>query len=154
MKIDRELYWNKVAADLEAAAFKHEYSTLYSTLRKLSGKSKVTNDTIKKADGTFIKSSTERLQRWKEFFNNLYNHDAPQGVLAEPPPIDQPATPMSDAEPTIAEVNAAIGSLKIGKAAGLDPITTEEIKASGDILHHRLYLLVKTIWHIEQIPAI
>ncbi|XP_023238427.1 probable serine/threonine-protein kinase tsuA [Centruroides sculpturatus] len=82
------------------------------------------------------------------------NHDAPQGVLADPPQIDQPTTPMSDAEPTIAEVKAAIGSLNIGKAAGLDLITAEAIKAGGDILHHRLYLLIKTIWHTEQIPAI
>ncbi|RXN17951.1 hypothetical protein ROHU_026501 [Labeo rohita] len=101
MKRDREAFWDQVAHDLEEAALRHEYRTLYRTLRGLSGKSKSTNDNIKKADGTFVRSTAERLQRWKEFFDGLYNHDPPQGPPAAPPVIDLPPTPMSDAEPTL-----------------------------------------------------
>ncbi|KAL0192339.1 hypothetical protein M9458_010635, partial [Cirrhinus mrigala] len=97
MKRDREAYWDQVAHDLEEAASRHEYRTLYRTLRGLSGKSKSTNDNIKKADGTFVCSTAERLQRWKEFFDGLYNHDPPQGPPAAPPVIDLPPAPMSDA---------------------------------------------------------
>ncbi|CAM4496109.1 unnamed protein product [Leuciscus chuanchicus] len=103
MKEEREAYWNQIAADLEVAASKHEYHTLYRTLRRLSGKAKSTNDNIRKAEGTFVRSSTERLQRWREFFETLYNHDPPQGTPAEPPQIEPPEAAMSDAEPTLVE---------------------------------------------------
>ena len=63
LKNEREAHWNQVAADLEKAAAKHEYSTLYRTLRRLSGKTKATNDSIRKADGAFVRSDAERLQR-------------------------------------------------------------------------------------------
>ena len=152
MKAEREVYWNKVAADLEEAASKHEYRTLYSTLRRLSGKTKSTNDNIRKTDGAFVRSAAERLQRWREFFEELYNHDPPHGPPAAPPPIDPPETPMVDTEPTIKEVKAASRSLKNGKAPGVDQVTAEAIKAGGDVLLHRLHLLVQTIWRTEQVP--
>ncbi|RXN27393.1 hypothetical protein ROHU_020085 [Labeo rohita] len=57
MKRDHEAYWDQVAHDLEEAASRHKYRTLYRTLRGLSGKSKSTNDNIKKADGTFVCST-------------------------------------------------------------------------------------------------
>lgn len=65
MKEEREAYWNQVAADLEEAASKHEYHTIYRTLRHLSGKTKSTNDNIRKANGIFVRSLTEQLQRRK-----------------------------------------------------------------------------------------
>ena len=70
LKEEREAYWNQVAANLEEAASKHEYHTLYRILRRLSGKSKSTSDNIRNNNGTFVRSSTERMKRWKEFFEN------------------------------------------------------------------------------------
>lgn len=144
MKTEREAYWNNVAADLEEAASRQEYRTLYQTLKRLSGKTKSTNDNIKKADGTFVRSPSERLQRWKECFQELYNHDPPQGPPAEPPPIDPPVNPFLDDEPTVDEVKTAVRSLKNGKAPGVDQVTAEAIKAGGDVLLHRLHALLVT----------
>ncbi|CAF0954810.1 unnamed protein product [Didymodactylos carnosus] len=121
LKEEREAYWNQVAAEMEEAASKHEYRTLYQTIRRLGGKTKSTNDNIKKADGTFAKSSEERLQRWKEFFQQLYNHDRPQGPLPEPPPIVLPANPFLNDEPTAAKVKSAIKSLKNVSFAAAPP---------------------------------
>uniref|UniRef100_A0A914XR53 Endonuclease/exonuclease/phosphatase domain-containing protein n=1 Tax=Plectus sambesii TaxID=2011161 RepID=A0A914XR53_9BILA len=61
LKIARETYWDSVATEMEEAASRHEYRRLYQTIRRISGKSKATNDTIKKADGTFANSSGEQL---------------------------------------------------------------------------------------------
>ncbi|WP_353806026.1 hypothetical protein, partial [Acinetobacter baumannii] len=72
-----EKYWNDMASQLEEAAAKHEYRTLYRAIRRLSGKRQSLNDNIKKADGTFVRSTEESLQRWKKFFDRLYNHDPP-----------------------------------------------------------------------------
>ncbi|KAK6478437.1 hypothetical protein HHUSO_G20753 [Huso huso] len=153
MKTEREAYWNNVAADLEEAASRHEYRTLYQTLKRLSGKTKSTNDNVKKADGTFVRSASERLQRWKEFFQELYNHDPPQGPPAEPPLIDPPANPFLDDEPTVDEVKTGVRSLKNGKAPGVDQVTAEAIKAGGDVLLHRLHALLSLIWNSERIPS-
>lgn len=72
MKAEREAYWNSVTAELEEAASRHEYRTLYQTLRRLSGKTKSTNDNIRKEDGNFVSSPAERLQRWKKNSSNSY----------------------------------------------------------------------------------
>lgn len=153
MKEEREAHWNRVAADLEVAASKHEYNTLYRTLRRLSGKSKVTNDNIRNTNGTFVKSSIERLKRWREFFEELYNHDQPHTQYEDPPSVAPPRFSMSDNESTIQEVKAAIQTLKNGKVPGTDQITAEAIKAGGDILLHRLHILLQTIRRTEQVPT-
>uniref|UniRef100_A0A3Q4G418 Reverse transcriptase domain-containing protein n=1 Tax=Neolamprologus brichardi TaxID=32507 RepID=A0A3Q4G418_NEOBR len=111
------------------------------------------NDNIRKVDGSFVKSTVERLQRWKEYFNELYNHDLPQGPAAAPPIIDPPTVPMSDAEPTVEEVKLAIHSLKNNKAAGLDHVAAEALKAGGEVLVIRLHSLFKLIWTSNVIPA-
>ena len=153
MKEEREAHWNRVAADLEVAASKHEYNTLYRTLRRLSGKSKVTNDNIRNTNGTFVKSSIECLKRWREFFEELYSHHQPHTQYEDPPSVAPPRYGMSDNEPTMQEVKAAIQTLKNGKAPGTDQITAEAIKAGGDILLHRLHILLQTIWRTEQVPT-
>lgn len=153
LKTEREAHWDKVAADLEEAASKFEFRTLYQTLRRLSGRTKSTNDNIKKADGTFVRSSSERLDRWKEHFEDLLNHDAPQGPPAQPMPTNPPETALSDEEPTAQEVRAAIKSLKNGKAPGADNVTAESIKAGGEVLFKRLHSLIQLIWRTEEIPT-
>lgn len=79
-RADREMHWNKTAAT------KHEYHTLYRTLRRLSGKIKSINDNSRKVDGTFIRPPTERLQRWMNFFKELNNYDLPHGSLVSDDP--------------------------------------------------------------------
>uniref|UniRef100_A0A914XAF4 Uncharacterized protein n=1 Tax=Plectus sambesii TaxID=2011161 RepID=A0A914XAF4_9BILA len=74
LKAEREAYWNRVAADMEEAQQKNEFRTLYTTLWRLSGKIKPISDNIRKTDGSFVRSDTERLQRWQEFFQQLLNH--------------------------------------------------------------------------------
>lgn len=145
--------WNQVTAELEEAAAKHEYHTLYRTLKRFSGKAKATNNNIKKSDGTFVKSPEERLHHWWEFFQELYNHDPPAGPSAAPPDIQQPACPMVVLEPTLMEVKNAVRALKNGKAPRIDCIAAEAIKAGGEVLTNQLHLLIMMIWRLEQIPS-
>ncbi|CAF1594122.1 unnamed protein product [Adineta ricciae] len=96
---------------------------------------------------------SEISQSRTEFFEELYNHEPPQGPPADPPRIDPPTTTMPADEPTIEEVKTAIQSLRNGKAPGADHVTAEAIKAGGNVLLHRLHALLQTIWHTEQIPS-
>ncbi|CAF1470293.1 unnamed protein product [Adineta ricciae] len=141
-----------MAAHLEEAASRHEYRTLYQTLKRLSGKARPINDNIRKTDGIFVRSSLERLERWKEFSEELYNHEPPQGLLADPPRIDTPTTTIPADEPTIEQVKTAMQPLRNGKAPGADHVTAEAIKAGGNVLLRRLHALLQTIWRTEQIP--
>lgn len=61
MKVEREAYWNSVAANLEEESSREKYQTLYLILRSLSGKTKSIND----VDQENVRSSGECLLRWK-----------------------------------------------------------------------------------------
>lgn len=104
MKVEREAYWNSVAANLEEESSREKYQTLYLILRSLSGKTKSIND----VDQENVRSSGECLLRWKEFFQQLHNHDMPQGPPLEPLPIDQLENLFLDSKPTIREVRSVI----------------------------------------------
>lgn len=98
-------------------------SIICSTDPRLSRKTESTNDNIRKADGTFVRSATKHLHHWKKSFNELYNHEPQQGPPSEPQLIKLPQATMRDAEPTIDEDRMAIRSLKKWKMPGADQIT-------------------------------
>jgi hypothetical protein len=47
----------------------------------------------------------------------------------------------------------AIKQLKLGKAAGLDSIPAEALKAGTEIIVKVIHLLFKKIWQEEQVPT-
>lgn len=102
----------------EDAAHRREYRYLYTTLRRLGGKIKQTSDNTKNISGTFVRSDSEQLNRWKKYFQNLYNHPTPEGTPANPPHLEGVAKSIHDDEPSITEIKSTIKQLKIGKAAG------------------------------------
>ncbi|EYC27241.1 hypothetical protein Y032_0009g600 [Ancylostoma ceylanicum] len=153
MKMEREAYWNRVADELEEAAGRNDYHMLYRTITRLSGKTRATDDNIRKADGTFARSAAERLERWKEFFSELYNHESPQGPPPEPLSIQTPRNAFFDGKPSTDEIRKAVRSLKNGKSPGVDNITAEAMKAGGEVLLRRLHSLISLVWQTEVIPA-
>jgi hypothetical protein len=152
LRVDRAAHWDRVAGELEDAAHRHQFRTLYTTLRRLTGKVHSASDNIRKSDGAFARSTSEKLYRWREYFERLYNHPAPDGALADPPDLGEPTETISEEEPSIAEINIAVKQLKNNKAAGADEITAEALKAGGDLLAQRLHSLITLIWQSESIP--
>jgi hypothetical protein len=55
-------------------------------------------------------------------------------------------------EPSLGEVEIAIGKLKSYKSPGTDQIPTELIKASGEILYSEIHRLNCSIWNKEELP--
>ncbi|EYC36369.1 hypothetical protein Y032_0903g2962 [Ancylostoma ceylanicum] len=150
VEMEREAYWNRLADELEEAAGRNDYRMLYRTIGRLSGKARATDDNIRKADGTFARLTAKRLERWKEFFSELYNHESPQGP---PLSIQTPRNAFLDGEPNIDEIRKAVRSLENGKSPGVDNITAEAIKAGGEVLLRRLHSLISLVWQSEVIPA-
>jgi hypothetical protein len=54
-------------------------------------------------------------------------------------------------EPSISEVQAAMGKVKSYKSPGADQIPDEMIQARGKILHSEIHKLIKLIWNKEEL---
>jgi hypothetical protein len=55
-------------------------------------------------------------------------------------------------EPSLAEVEIAIGKLKSYKSPGTDQIPAELIKAGGETLYSEIHKLICCIWNKEELP--
>jgi hypothetical protein len=55
-------------------------------------------------------------------------------------------------EPSLVEMEAAMGKLKSYKSPGTDQIPTELIKAGGEILRSEIYILIRSICSKEELP--
>lgn len=99
-----------------------------------------------------MKSADERLQCWGKHFQLLLDCGLPRGPEAAFPYIDPPSTPMLDEEPSIDEIKFAVRSLKDGKAPGWDQVTSEVVKAGGDVLISHLHSLIRLNWKSECFP--
>jgi hypothetical protein len=55
-------------------------------------------------------------------------------------------------EPSLAEVEIAIGKLKSYKSPGTDQIPSKLIKAGGETLYSEIQRLICPIWNKEELP--
>lgn len=95
-------------------------------------------------------TTNEQFKRWVEHFEELLDRPVP-----ERPPDIQPADTdltINCDIPTKTEIRRAINMLKNGKAAGLDKIPAEAIKADTETSVSIPFNLFKKIWVEESIP--
>lgn len=102
IQADRNAYWCDFAEETERAAAVGDTCKLYQLEKKASRKSTGVSETICAENGSVITSREERLQRWREHFEDLLNH---------PPPVLAPVLPATDEEydcssdlPTVDEI--------------------------------------------------
>ncbi|KAK6015663.1 hypothetical protein OSTOST_18884 [Ostertagia ostertagi] len=86
------------------------------------------------------------------FIRSVYSRREPK-KCARPVPIEMPQEPTHEAAPSMEEVRAAVMSLKNRKAAGVDNVTAEAIKAGGEVLVQRLHRLMCRVWQTEVVPT-
>jgi hypothetical protein len=55
-------------------------------------------------------------------------------------------------EPSLVEVEIAIGKLKSYKSPGTDQIPAKQIKAGGETLYSEIHRLICSIWNKEELP--
>jgi hypothetical protein len=95
-----------------------------------------------------IKDENGNLNRWKKFFKQVLNV---HGVLKVRQMDIHTAEPLVP-EPSLVEVEIAIGKLKSYKSPGTDNISAELIKAGGETLYSEIHRLICCIWNKEELP--
>jgi hypothetical protein len=103
---------------------------------------------IKDENGNLIADPQSALNRWKNFFNQVLNV---RGVYDVRQMDIHTAEPLVS-EPSLVEVEIAIGKLKSYKSPGTDNIPAEMIKAGGETLYSEIYRLICCIWNKEEVP--
>ena len=120
--------WENFAHELEHNH--HSANKLFwQTVRRLhKGGQKITRS-VKDASGRLLTQEKDILNRWKEYFAELFNPTSGQHTKPSEPIDDE----INDISPI--EVTTAIKALKSGKAAGIDEIRPEMLKSlnSGGI---------------------
>jgi hypothetical protein len=103
---------------------------------------------IKNENGNLLVDPHSVLNRWKNFFNQMLNvhwfHDVRQK--------DVHTAELLVPEPSLVEVEIAIGKLKSYKSPGTDQIPAELIKAGGETLCSEIHKVICSIWNKEELP--
>jgi prolipoprotein diacylglyceryltransferase len=93
---------------------------------------------IKEENGNLLADPQSVLNRWKNFFNQVLNVHAVHDVRQMDIHTAEPLVP----EPSLVNVEIAIGKLKSYKSPGTDQIPAEMIKAEGETLCSVIHFFV------------
>lgn len=150
---DHENYWSSVATSMEQANNVGDSKKLFRLIKESLGKSSTVSDVLRDHSGNNITVTSEKLDHWKEYFENLLNRPAPPGGYKQFLPATQPVYQTSIDPPSADEVLAAINKLKCNKAAGKDDINPELLKAGSPTLVPILVDLFRKMWELEKAPS-
>jgi exonuclease III len=147
-------YWDELSMEIENAIKQHDPATAYAMIRRLrGGRAKIENLPIFDKQGSLLTNSKDRLNRWKEYYNDLLNVPSivDQATIQQIPPatITTSEQQRQDKTPTLSEVQCAIKQMKNGKAPGNDGISADVIKAGGLPMAKWLQEIFVDIWKNE-----
>ena len=103
--------------------------------------------TVKDENGNVLKESEDIKQRWKTYFEELYNQENQRIQTEETNPVFGPVE-----EITAAEVKQAMKKMKNNKACGPDMIPVEVWKALGDIGEQLLRKIFNMVLRTGRMP--
>ena len=147
---DKREWVEHIAREAEDAAGQGNMKGVYEATKKLCNEKPRQIDMVKDKDGNLLTKDDEIRKRWGEHFDKVLNRPAPSSVAG----IDKETEGDDDIEIgciTRAEIRNAMHKMKKGKAAGIDSITIELLRAGGDVFTELLYELFPKIWETEEI---
>jgi hypothetical protein len=103
---------------------------------------------IKDENGNLLADPPVCLEKVEKFFNQVLNVHGAHDVRQMDIHTAEPLVP----EPSLVEVEIAIGKLKSYKSPGTDQIPAELIKAGGETLYSDIHRLICSIWNKEELP--
>ncbi|CAF0787582.1 unnamed protein product [Rotaria sp. Silwood1] len=156
-KIDKRQteYWDEICEEIESSIKLNDPANAFNIIRRLSGKMKrVENMAIKDKHGKLILNSTDQLERWREFFDELLNVSSSVDLQLidqiKIQSIEKKEEERQNAQPTIPEVRKALNQMKSRKAPGYDGITADLLKAGGEPVIKWLHEMFSDVWKQEK----
>src|SRR3984885_12289194 len=124
---------------------------IFQTVKEICGTANTRLITVKSKEGKLLNDKTEIKQRWKQYYEELYNNGNPvdRTVIKELPICNEHEKMESILRE---EIEMAIKNLKTKKAPGEDNITAEMIQAGGDCSTEMLHTLCNQIYCSKECP--
>lgn len=149
-------YLSKVVTELEGAVTKRDMRTLSATTRMITNDRSDINIAVADKNGKTIKSEAAQLQRWKEHFEELLNHNNQHGNFSyKLYANDNPAKNSSIAigAPSMSEVIAAIRTLKSNRFPGTDGLPGDLLSVNARISAKIIHNHIVVAWESEQMDS-
>jgi hypothetical protein len=134
--------------ELEANNKKKTLRDLYRGINEFKKGYQPRINITKDENGNLIAVPQNVLNRWKNFFNQVLNVHGIHDVRQMDIHTAEPLVP----EPSLVEVEIAIGKLKSYKSPGTDNIPAELIKAGGETLYSEIHRFICCVWNKEELP--
>src|SRR5688572_2314125 len=145
---DKEKFIREICSGVERDRANNKIRAVYEGVRRITQTHAPRVGSIKDEHGKILTDQEDVKDRWKEYFNKLYN---------DPNKVDDSyLESIKEMESTEEEdllvlgedeVEAAIHKMKHGKAPGLDNVTTEEIQAGMEEMGIRImHRLCQMVW--------
>ncbi|KAI5735577.1 hypothetical protein M8J77_020203 [Diaphorina citri] len=147
----REEWWNKKINELQEFANKNDTYNLYRGIKSTVGPIRKPLNIIEDKNGNKISNKEERLERWREHFQHVFNQQTTvnlEGIEIDPITDNLP----NDERPTENEIMSAMSQMKNRKSPGSDSITAEIIKGGTGVSVQMLYNLFGKIWEERSVP--
>ena len=150
LRADKREWANTFAREAEEAARNGNLKEVYEVTKTLCNDRPRKMNMVKDQDGKLLTTEEEIRHRWQEHFDNVLNRPDPVAPAVvddrQPNEID-----VRDECITRQEIKQALKNMKNGKAAGMDTITTELLKADIETTACVLEDLFRTVWETEEI---
>lgn len=148
---DKKDHIDELASKAEYAAAVNNMKDLYDITKKIAGTAVRRSIPVKNRDGVLLNDVNEQLQRWREHFQEVLNLQRDGIEVTRIDRVDP--LPIRTTVPSRSEIIDAIKAMKNGKAAGVDNITAEVLKADARLSAEYLHPLILQIWEQEEFPA-
>ncbi|CAG2208857.1 unnamed protein product [Mytilus edulis] len=146
---DKRNHLEERAEEAEKAVARGDLSSVYKITKELCGQSKQPPP-VKDKNGKIITTERKQAARWVEHFKAVLNRPEPKNEFQGAPQFED--LDISNDPPSKEEITKAIKSMKSGKAACIDGIQAELLKADINTPTVILHDLFKDIWEENKIP--
>jgi hypothetical protein len=152
-----ELYWAKVAEELQRLRRAGETREFYATLKAADPEQHRRSGPgyIRDEDGKLLCNIEDIRGRWVRHFKKLLNGDGvavDADVLSDLPQM--PTCAELASEPTVAEISAAIAHMKRWKSVGPDELCSELLQLAIDdqTIMETFQRIISAAWKKEEVP--
>ncbi len=152
IRSDKRKWIDGKCEEAEGAANMGRIKQTYNIINNLCNDRGKSCQAVKSKDGELITDEKQKLDRWKEHFEETLNRPVPYNPIEIQGIIGAALDEIHTGHITKEEIKKALKQMQNGKAGGTDGITAELLKADMKLTATTLEDLFQTIWDNEVVP--